>query len=64
MTGIAGPTGGTDEKPVGTVFIGQASRGRKTVVAQRLFQTDRETFKIRTAQAALDLVRRRLLKIS
>lgn len=63
VTGIAGPTGGTDAKPVGTVFIGQATRGRKTVVGQRLFQTDRETFKVRTAQAALDLVRRRLLKI-
>lgn len=64
VTGIAGPTGGTAEKPVGTLFIGQASRGRKTLVAQRLFQTDRETFKVRAAQAALDLVRRRLLKIS
>ena len=64
VTGIAGPTGGTGEKPVGTVFIGQASRGRKTVVGRRLFQTDRETFKVRTAQAALDFVRRRLLKIS
>jgi len=64
VTGIAGPTGGSAEKPVGTLFIGQASRGRKTVVAQRLFQTDRETFKVRTAQAALDLVRRRLLEIT
>lgn len=63
VTGIAGPGGGTAEKPVGTLFIGQASKGRKTVVAQRLFQTDRETFKVRAAQAALDLVRRRLLKI-
>jgi nicotinamide-nucleotide amidase len=63
VTGIAGPTGGTAEKPVGTVFIGQASKGRKTVVGQRLLQTDRETFKVRTTQAALDLVRRRLLKL-
>ncbi|MGI9244031.1 MAG: competence/damage-inducible protein A, partial [Verrucomicrobiales bacterium] len=62
VTGIAGPTGGSVEKPVGTVFIGQASKGRRTVVGRRLFQTDRETFKVRTAQAALDLVRRRLLK--
>lgn len=63
VTGIAGPTGGSAEKPVGTVFIGQASKGRKTVVGQRLFQTDRETFKVRTTQAALDLVRRRMLKM-
>jgi len=63
VTGIAGPTGGSDQKPVGTVFIGQATRGEETSVRQRLFQTDRETFKVRTTQAALDLVRRRILKM-
>ena len=63
VTGIAGPTGGSEDKPVGTVFIGQATEGRRTVVGRRLFQTDRETFKVRTAQAALDFVRRRMLKM-
>ena len=61
VTGIAGPTGGSDEKPVGTVFIGQASKGGETVVVRKLIQSDRETFKVRTTQAALDLVRRRML---
>jgi nicotinamide-nucleotide amidase len=59
-TGIAGPTGGTDEKPVGTVFIALASNGADTVVEQHKFPTDRENFKWLTTQAALDLLRRKL----
>ena len=61
ITGIAGPTGGTDAKPVGTVFIALASRGAATHVEREFFPLDRETFKWRTSQRALDLVRRRLL---
>ena len=61
-TGIAGPTGGSDEKPVGTVYIALASGDSETVTRKFLFPTDRETFKQLAAQAALDLLRRRLLK--
>jgi nicotinamide-nucleotide amidase len=61
-TGIAGPTGGSDEKPIGTVYIALASGDSETVVGKFLFPTDRETFKQLAAQAALDLLRRRLLK--
>ena len=61
VTGIAGPTGGSDEKPVGTVFVGLASKQGDTVVKDFLFQTDRLTFKERVVQTALDLIRRRLL---
>ena len=61
-TGIAGPTGGSDEKPVGTVYIALASEDSATVARKFLFPTDRETFKQLAAQAALDLLRRRLLK--
>ena len=61
-TGIAGPTGGSDEKPVGTVYIALASGDSETVARKFLFPTDRETFKQLAAQAALDLLRRRLLK--
>ena len=61
-TGIAGPTGGSDEKPVGTVYIALASGDSETVAKKFLFPTDRETFKQLAAQAALDLLRRRLLR--
>jgi nicotinamide-nucleotide amidase len=60
--GLAGPTGGSDEKPVGTVYIALASGDSETVARKFLFPTDRETFKQLAAQAALDLLRRRLLK--
>lgn len=64
VTGIAGPGGGSDAKPVGTVFIGLASRGvEKTVVGHHLFNVDRETFKQLTSQTALDLLRRRLIRL-
>jgi nicotinamide-nucleotide amidase len=61
ITGIAGPTGGSDEKPVGTVFVALASKGAPTYVERCFYPTDRETFKWRSSQRALDLVRRRLL---
>jgi competence/damage-inducible protein CinA-like protein len=61
-TGIAGPMGGSEEKPVGTVYIALASGDSETVVRKFFFPTDRETFKQLTAQTALDLLRRRLLK--
>jgi len=61
-TGIAGPTGGSDEKPVGTVYIGLASEDSGTVARKFFFPTDRETFKQLAAQAALDLLRRKLFK--
>lgn len=60
-TGIAGPSGGSDEKPVGTVFIALASTNAETVVRRLFFPTDRETFKELTAQAAFDLLRRKLI---
>jgi nicotinamide-nucleotide amidase len=59
-TGIAGPGGGTKEKPVGTVYIALAEEGREAKVELHKFPTDRATFKDLTSQAALDLLRRRL----
>ena len=61
-TGIAGPTGGSDQKPIGTVYIAFASEGSASEVNKFMFPTDRETFKQLTAQMALDLLRRRLLR--
>jgi nicotinamide-nucleotide amidase len=60
VTGIAGPSGGTPGKPVGTVFIGLA--GPSGTVIQRQFNPyDRETFKQVTSQQALELLRRTIL---
>jgi nicotinamide-nucleotide amidase len=60
-TGIAGPAGGTKQKPVGTVFIGLASRGSLTQVEKNFFPTDRPSFKRITTQHALDMLRRKIL---
>ena len=60
VTGIAGPSGGTDTKPVGTVFIGLADSSG-CVVERNFNPFDRETFKQVTSQQALDLLRRKLL---
>jgi nicotinamide-nucleotide amidase len=59
-TGIAGPGGGTAEKPVGTVFVAIASRGQATQCEKFFFPGARETFKELVAQYALDLLRMRL----
>jgi nicotinamide-nucleotide amidase len=60
-TGIAGPDGGTDQKPVGTVFIGLASRGSATLVEKEFFPMDRLSFKQICTQHALEMLRRKLL---
>jgi PncC family amidohydrolase len=60
-TGIAGPSGGCVEKPVGTVFVAFAAENVKTEVRRLFFPSDRQTFKQLTAQAAFDLLRRKLL---
>lgn len=60
ITGIAGPTGGTPEKPVGTVFVGLASKGQETVVKKLFYPISRDRFKLLTSQSAMDMLRRRL----
>jgi PncC family amidohydrolase len=60
-TGIAGPAGGTPEKPVGTVFIAVAAA--QGTEARKMFNPwDRRTFKEVTARQALDDMRLRLLQ--
>ena len=62
-TGIMGPTGATADKPVGLVYIGYCDE--KVCTAKKfIFGEDRLLNKQRTAQAALDFVRRQLLGIS
>ena len=60
-TGIAGPAGGTPEKPVGLVYIG-LSTVTETTAQQFRFTGSRGTNRERTAQAALEMVRRRLME--
>jgi nicotinamide-nucleotide amidase len=58
-TGIAGPLGGTEDKPVGTVFIGLSVHG-KVFSGHYRFSGDRDKVKLNAAEMALDWVRRYL----
>ncbi|MGC2109152.1 MAG: competence/damage-inducible protein A [Candidatus Korobacteraceae bacterium] len=60
VTGIAGPGGGTDEKPVGLVFVA-VTNGTKHDVVQRRYFGDRERVRRWASQQALDMVRRMLM---
>jgi nicotinamide-nucleotide amidase len=64
VTGVAGPDGGSEEKPVGLVFVGLSDEGG--TVAQELdlsaFRRSRETIRERSANRAFDLLRHRILE--
>jgi nicotinamide-nucleotide amidase len=62
ITGIAGPSGGTPEKPVGTVWIGYSDE-HETFAMRFNFGENRLRTKERASQAALDLLRRKLLQL-
>jgi nicotinamide-nucleotide amidase len=59
VTGIAGPSGGTPDKPVGTIWFA-VTDGAGTQAAREVFAGDRETIRARGAVYALNLVRLRL----
>ena len=61
-TGIAGPGGGSEAKPVGTVFTALARKGGQTSVQKLFYPTDRETFKTQVAQSALEQLRKAILE--
>jgi nicotinamide-nucleotide amidase len=56
ITGIAGPDGGSEEKPVGTVYVGLAT-GRRVDVLKHHLGVDRGNIRDRSVTAALDLLR-------
>ena len=60
VTGIAGPSGGTEDKPVGLVYIA-VSDAQKTDVLEHTFRGSRTRVREWTATQALDLIRRRLM---
>jgi nicotinamide-nucleotide amidase len=60
ITGVAGPTGGTPEKPVGLVFHALAGE-RGTEVVEKRFGGDRNRIRWFASQQALDMVRRKLM---
>ena len=61
VTGIAGPGGGTETKPVGLVYIGLDGGTGLPITQEFRFHGDRTVIKQRSSQAALDLLRRWLL---
>ncbi len=61
ITGIAGPSGGTESKPVGLTYVGLCD-SQDTIVEEFRYGTDRERNRLRAAYSALNLVRKRLLK--
>lgn len=61
VTGIAGPGGGTEAKPIGLVYIGLDDGTGQPIAREFRFHGDRNVIKQRSSQAALDLLRRWLL---
>jgi nicotinamide-nucleotide amidase len=62
VTGIAGPGGASDEKPVGLVYIAVAGR-EGTIVKKNIFTGRRKQIKYKTTQTALDMVRHYIGKL-
>ncbi len=62
VSGIAGPDGGSEEKPVGTVWLAWGRAGGPVITSKKLFSGDREEVRYRTSVAALqeilDLIER------
>ncbi len=56
ISGIAGPSGGNSEKPVGTVWIGLAQKGEHSIASRHLFLGDRYAVRIQSVEAALKAI--------
>ena len=60
VTGVAGPNGGTEQKPVGLVYMAMARRGAPTQAFKRNFEGDRRTVRWATVAAALQALAARV----
>ena len=63
VTGIAGPGGGTEQKPVGTVYIGIAGASNVTEVVKKVFSGDREEIRRKTVELVLNMLLVQLNKL-
>lgn len=62
VTGVAGPGGGTKDKPVGLVYLSLAERGEDAVIKRYIFAGTRDDIRRSTVGAALELLHSRLLE--
>ncbi|MEQ9178945.1 MAG: CinA family protein, partial [Nitratireductor sp.] len=63
VTGVAGPGGGSAEKPVGLVWFGVAEKGRETETHRKIFAgQDRDAVRQNTVRTALELILARLTR--
>ena len=60
VTGYAGPGGGNEKNPVGTVYVAAARKGTDTMVERHVFSGDRDAVRMQAVDAALGLLVRRL----
>jgi nicotinamide-nucleotide amidase len=60
VTGYAGPGGGNDKNPVGTVYVAGARKGAKTLVERHVFAGDRDAVRMQAVGAALGVLLRSL----
>ncbi len=60
VTGIAGPTGGSEERPVGLVYLALVDRSGETLARREIWSGDRESNKAMSARAALELIEQHL----
>lgn len=60
ITGLAGPEGGTDNKPVGTVFIASAYKDHESIYEEHIFSGGRHKIRLQSVEAAMDMLLRRL----
>jgi len=61
VTGIAGPGGGSKQKPVGTVWIALAQKDKSTIAKSFRYAGDRAIIRERSADSALEMLRRKQL---